>query len=475
VAVSRSTRALIVVVIAALAGIVGAIALVPGGGEPPMPEPTPTFSPTPSFPFAVTLGRVQGRGPDGIAHRRELRGPADALRATFTELYATAFVDPDRWRDGRFPGLEAFFARDARSAARDDLEELTLGRTARRLDAVRTKRARLDLRFVTDTGGHPITAFAEMSFAGTGVAEADVRLPISQFGRYVLRRTDGAWRIDAFDVRARIPSPDEVKAGVRDASFAPGLAAARPLFVLVIGSDARPKQVVAATRADSLHIVAVNPRLGRGSIVGIPRDSFVPIPGHGTSKINTALFYGGPDLVVATVQRLTGVHIDAYLLTGFDGFHHLIDAVRGLDVRVPYVMSDPNSGANFRPGPTHLNGREALAFSRDRHDAPGGDLGRSMNQGRVLLAALRQLRSAFSRDPARLLPWLVGASRFVKTDLSLSQMTELLLAASTVEPGRIRNRVVYGTGATVNGQSIVRLGAPAYAVFRDVRDGVLGR
>src|SRR4030095_9541243 len=130
----------------------------------------------------------------------------------------------------------------------------------------------------------------------------------------------------------------------------------------------------------------------------------------------------------------TGVHLDAYLLTGFDGFHHLVDAIGGLgvpgpdpmsapksgahsspgaDARVRYPMSDPNSAAHFRPGPTHLSGREALAFSRDRHDAPGGDLGRSVNQSRVLVATLRRLRAAIAKDPSRLVPWLVGATRFL--------------------------------------------------------------
>jgi hypothetical protein len=94
----------------------------------------------------------------------------------------------------------------------------------------------------------------------------------------------------------------------------------------------------------------------------------------------------------------------------------------------------------------------------------------------VLLAVLHRLRAAFAKDPARLLPWLVGASRFVHTDLSLSQMAELLLAATTFEPARVRNTVVFGSGSTVNGQSIVRLGSSAYAVFHDLaRDGVLGR
>jgi polyisoprenyl-teichoic acid--peptidoglycan teichoic acid transferase len=318
-------------------------------------------------------------------------------------------------------------------------------------------------------------AFADMQFTATGTAAPGVRVSIAQEGRYVLQRTHRAWRIESFDVRARIPSAAGVRASLRRARFAPGLSNAHPLFVLVIGSDARPDQPMLSTRGDSLHIVSVNPRLGRGTIVGIPRDSFVSIPGHGTSKINAALFYGGPDLVVRTVEQLTGVHIDAYLVTGFEGFHHLIDAIGGLHLTVPYPMNDPNSGAHFRPGPTDLNGREALAFSRDRHDVPGGDFGRSMDQGRVILATLRALRATLAKDPGRLLPWLVGAARFIRTDLSLSQMAQLLLAASTFQPGRIRNTVVSGSGAVVNGQDVVRLGSSAFAVFRDVRrDGVLG-
>lgn len=473
--VALSAAAVLAVGISAAAVLVGRAgngrASATASGTPSGAEPTTA----PSVSLSVKLGRVQGRGPEGVVKARDLRRPAEAIRRTMNQLYSTAFVDPSSWGHGRFPGLSAFFAPNARTDVRRHLDELTLGRTANRLDAVRPGRARVAVRFVTDARQRAAVAFADMEFDGTGLAASGVQVGISQRGRYVLRRVNGAWRIVSYDVRARVPSPGEVGRKVRRARFAPGPPAANPLFVLVIGSDARPGQVVTATRADSLHIVGVNPRLGRGAIVGIPRDSFVPIPGHGTAKINAALFYGGPELVVRTVEQLTGIRIDAYLLTGFDGFHRLIDAIGGLDVRVPYAMDDANSGAHFRPGPTHLGGREALAFSRDRHDAPGGDFGRSMNQGRVLLGTLRDLRAAMARDPARLVPWLVAATRFLRTDLSLSDMTELLLAATTFEPGRIRSTVVSGSGAMVSGQSIVRLGSGAQAVFRDVaRDGVLG-
>jgi anionic cell wall polymer biosynthesis LytR-Cps2A-Psr (LCP) family protein len=139
-------------------------------------------------------------------------------------------------------------------------------------------------------------------------------------------------------------------------------------------------------------------------------------------------------------------------------------------------MNDPNSKAHFQPGPARLSGRHALAFSRDRHDVPGGDFGRSLNQGRVMLAALQQLRDRFHRDPAALIPWAIAGATYLKTDLDLHEIVDLLVEVTSISPSRIRNKVVSGSGAMVHGQSIVRLGSKAGVVFRDVaRDGVLGR
>jgi polyisoprenyl-teichoic acid--peptidoglycan teichoic acid transferase len=469
---------LIAILVVALVGAIAALAILPGGSGAPVPGPatsTATPAASPAYPLDVKLGRVVGHGANGIVRSRFVRQAASALQRTFTDLYETAFVDPRRWDGGRFPGLDAFFAKSARADVHRHLGELSLGAAARRLDAVRPGTARLDVRFVTNRRAHPVVAFADMDFTATGLTGGGGDVRIAQRGRFVLQRDHGGWRIQAFDVRAKIPTAADVAAKARRARFAPGPASPKPLFILVIGSDARPGQPVTGTRGDSLHIVGVNPRLHRGSIVGIPRDSFVSIPGHGTSKINAALFYGGPELLVRTVEQLTGVHIDGYLVTGFAGFQRLITAIGGLDLTVPWPMNDTDSGAHFSPGPTHLNGAQALAFSRDRHDVPGGDLGRSKDQERVLLAALHRLRQVVARDPARLIPWLVAATRFIKTDLSLSQMTELLLAASTFEPGRIRSAVVFGSGDVVNGADVIRLGPSAFATFRDLRgDAVLG-
>jgi LCP family protein required for cell wall assembly len=334
------------------------------------------------------------------------------------------------------------------------------------VDAVRPERARVDVRFLTDAAKRPAAAFATASFEGTAIA-GPAELRVRHEGEYTLRKVDARWRVVAYDVRGRVPTPQDVRGKVRAAASAPQVPANDLLFLLVIGSDARPGQPVARARADSLHIIGINPRLGRASIVGIPRDSFVAIPGYGTDKINASLVRGGPELVVTTVERLAGIPIDAYVLTGFEGFKRVVTAVGGIPVNVPYLMSEP-AMPTLRPGRTRLNGRRALAFSRNRHDAPGGDFGRSLNQGRLLAAALGELQRDLRQDPADLVRWTIAAARYLDTDLTFAESLELLLASGSIDADRVRNAVVSGSGRTIGGRSVVILGQRARAVFRDL-------
>jgi hypothetical protein len=82
------------------------------------------------------------------------------------------------------------------------------------------------------------------------------------------------------------------------------------VFILVAGSDARPREEMLRARADSIHLLAVDPATGRGTVLGLPRDSWVEIPEHGYAKINAAYSYGGPSLAVATFEKLAGVRVD---------------------------------------------------------------------------------------------------------------------------------------------------------------------
>ena len=91
---------------------------------------------------------------------------------------------------------------------------------------------------------------------------------------------------------------------------------------------------------DSLHLIFLNPAKRRAVLVGVPRDSYMPIPGHGSGKINSSMVYGGPELMVATMEQNFGVTIDYWALTTFWGFTDMINAVGGLTVDVPFPMVD---------------------------------------------------------------------------------------------------------------------------------------
>jgi LCP family protein required for cell wall assembly len=444
-----------------------------GGGEgPPEAGPARTEAGVPATSqLRMRLVRATGKTQDGTLRPTDIAEPAEAVRRDLEDLYETAFLAPSL----NLPALLSHFSGGARREAERDLGNLTIGPVRGELDEVVPRRATVRLTFLGDADGHPIAAFADTEFRASAVS-GSAHAPVTSHGDYVLRRSNGTWRIVSYDVRARTPGPEQMQAEIGRGAFAPGLPSNGPLFVLVIGSDARPGRSAVNARADSIHIVGVNPRLGRVSILGIPRDSWVSIPGSGTNKINAALALGGPELLVRTVEQVSGIRIDAFVLTGFVGFERLVDAVGGIDVKIPYPIDDSAAGAHFRAGPEHLNRSEALAFARARHDVPAGDFSRSFNQGRLIIAALATLRRQVANGRrAALLPWVLAGSRSLQTDLSLSQIFELLLAAPAFEPSRAANEVASGSGTTIGGLSVVVLGERARALFRDLRgDAVLG-
>jgi LCP family protein required for cell wall assembly len=205
----------------------------------------------------------------------------------------------------------------------------------------------------------------------------------------------------------------------------------------------------------------------KGSIVGIPRDSWVNIPGYGTRKINSALALGGPDLLVRTIRDLTGLPISYYAITAFDGIVKIVDTLHGVDINVPYRMNDSFSGARFEPGWHHMDGRQVLAFSRDRHDVPGGDFGRSENQGRVILAALAKLRHETS-DESGIRRWLGVLFSYGWLDMPMTDAVKLGVLARQIDPSGMYDVVAPGTTESRGGQSVVILSDGAYALFRDV-------
>jgi LCP family protein required for cell wall assembly len=259
--------------------------------------------------------------------------------------------------------------------------------------------------------------------------------------------------------------------------YVPALDGSTPVHILVLGSDARPGEQITGQRADSIHLVSINPEKEKATIVGFPRDSWVTIPDHGTNKINAAMTAGGPQLVVRTVESLMGVTIDYWALTWFEGFQAMINDVGGLTMEVPFEVYDTYAHAKIDAGRQTLSGRDALAFARARHALPQGDFGRSENQGRLLVAALAQFRKEFAKDPSRLLDWVAAGLRNLRTEVPLEQIVSLAFTASTLNPKKVVNIVLPGSTGTAGGTSIVNLNQTTLqAIAKDLEgDGILGK
>jgi LCP family protein required for cell wall assembly len=245
-----------------------------------------------------------------------------------------------------------------------------------------------------------------------------------------------------------------------------------PRLIAVVGTDARPKEDVVATRTDSIHFVGLDGQ-GHGGIIGIPRDSWVPIAGGGRSKINNALPWAGPQGMMETFEDLSGLPLEGYVMTGFAGFEALIGRVLGgLHLKVPYPMRDQAAKADLDAGPQMVDGDQALAFTRTRKALPNGDFDRSENQGLLMLDVVRNLQN---QQGIMGIPRLLDlAEPFIVTDLGPAEL--LTFAAQTIATKKdaIPNVVVPGLGGWAGSASVVYLSDSASEVFADLADGRLG-
>jgi LCP family protein required for cell wall assembly len=183
-------------------------------------------------------------------------------------------------------------------------------------------------------------------------------------------------------------------------------AAGRGTSWLLVGSDSRtdltPEQQAELStggdlgngRTDTILLVHV-PALGSSTpatVVSIPRDSYVPIPGYGKDKINSALSLGGAPLLTQTVEQATGIRLDHYAEIGFGGFAGVVDAMGGVSMCLPEPVSDPLAGIDLAAGCQELDGRNALGYVRSRA-TPRADLDRMIHQRAFLGALLHRAAS----------------------------------------------------------------------------------
>lgn len=175
--------------------------------------------------------------------------------------------------------------------------------------------------------------------------------------------------------------------------------------ILIMGVDERTEDV---GRSDTLAVLMIDPKLDKVTLLSIPRDTRVRIPGSGFDKINHAFAYGGHKLTQQTVEDLLGIKINYYALINFAGFKGIVDAVDGVDIYVDKDMyyEDPYDDLviDIKKGVQHLNGEQAIHYVRYRDEE--GDIGRVRRQ-QVFMKALYDKASAPSN--AKKLPALLRA------------------------------------------------------------------
>jgi len=196
---------------------------------------------------------------------------------------------------------------------------------------------------------------------------------------------------------------------------------------LVVGSDSRQgldesrrrelgTGQAAGRRADTMMLLHIPRGTGKPVLISLPRDSYVPIPGHGRNKINAAYAFGGPTLLARTVEGVTGIRLDRYMEVGFDGFASVVDAVGGVQICPKTAMRDPMAGLNVKAGCQQANSRTALAYVRARHSGRG-DLDRVQRQQEFLGSLIDKSTSpAVLLNPFKSVPLLTTGTDAVAVD-----------------------------------------------------------
>lgn len=232
------------------------------------------------------------------------------------------------------------------------------------------------------------------------------------------------------------------------------------LTLLLLGQDWSP-EAEQHGRSDAILLVRIPWHRSTVTIVSIPRDSWVTLPGYGEAKINSALPLGGPPLAVATVEDLTGIRVDHVAMIDGDGFRALTDALGGVTVEIPETVHDSARGVTWTAGTHRLDGAAALDYVGQRYGLDGGDLDRVRRHQNVLRAMATELLGLDALADPRTVHRLVGAatdSIVVDEEWSADEMRELARSLQYLGQSGLTFTTVPVAGLDqVGGQSVVRL------------------
>jgi LCP family protein required for cell wall assembly len=254
---------------------------------------------------------------------------------------------------------------------------------------------------------------------------------------------------------------------------------------LIAGSDSRQgltaKQErklatgfdVGGHRSDTIMLLHVPSGGGKPVLISLPRDSWVDIPGYGFNKINAAYDFGGPRLLVRTVENVTGLRIDHYMEIGFGGFVSVVNAVGGVHMCIRYPLHDVASGLTIKKGCQNLDGDQALGYVRDRHNFAEQDLQRVQDQRLLLKSLLSKLTSPGTLlNPFAVIPAAAGAASTLTVDKSTSLFQLAEVAFALRHPQTTTVPIANSNYLTPSGQDALLWDrSQALELFNDLNDG----
>ncbi|WP_334329498.1 LCP family glycopolymer transferase [Companilactobacillus sp. HBUAS59699] len=238
----------------------------------------------------------------------------------------------------------------------------------------------------------------------------------------------------------------------------------KPVSILLLGVDTtdngvRDTETDYRGNSDTMIVVTVNPKTNKTTMVSVPRDTMAQIwkgvgnNTHKIAKINSAYNVGNEESAVVTTEKLLNVPIDYYVKVDFNSLKKIVNAVGGVDVDVPFSFSYGDTGekeSHFKKGKMHLNGKQALDYSRMRYEDPEGDYGRQKRQRQVITAIIKSAASA--KTFTRYQKVLDSISNSMTTNLSFTDMQSMFLNYSGAAK-KIGSDHLQGYGSMISGSS----------------------
>jgi LCP family protein required for cell wall assembly len=239
---------------------------------------------------------------------------------------------------------------------------------------------------------------------------------------------------------------------------------------------------------DTIMILRVEPKTQQASLLSLPRDLWIDIPGGGQGRINSTLALGGPERLIQTINQNFGIPINHYVMIDFQGFEALVKAINGVPVYFNFPSRDQATGLfQYDTGCQVLSGEQALAFARSRHfeisrdnmktwqEDPTSDFGRVTRQQQFIRASLKKAVAQGVRNPFILKDFLQIAQKNVTldTEFTIQDLVDLGSQFRTFDPDALVSFTPVATGTFKGAASVLELNVaasqPMFDIFRGLR------